>query len=222
MTNLPPEAPRRSGEEVSERWVEWRRSVDLAKYDERWEARARRGESVHGEVDAIDRLVAEHFAAPSVTLLDAGCGTGRLAIEASARGHRTVGVDLDADMIAQARLKAPELEWHVGDLATFDHRDRFDVIVLAGNIFIFCRPGAQGAIVANLARLLAPGGLLVAGWSQEREADAYRADRFVVDGEANGLVLDRAWSDWDGNRFAADGDYAVVVLTNSVRPDVER
>lgn len=219
MTNLPPEAPRRAGEEVSERWVEWRRSVDLEKYDRRWDERARRGESIHGEIDAVERLVAEHFTTSSVTLLDAGCGTGRLAIEARARGHRTVGVDLDADMITRARLKAPELEWHVSDLATFDHHDRFDVIVLAGNIFLFCRPDAHASIVRNLARLLAPDGLLVAGWSQESDPNAYRADRFVADGEANGLVLERAWRDWDGNRFTDDADYAVVVLTNSARPD---
>lgn len=202
---------------VSERWVEWRRTVDIDKYDARWNERARRGESVHGEADAVERLVADLVGRRNVSVLDAGCGTGRLAIELDNRGHRVVGVDLDPDMIERARLKAPNIEWWVGDLASFDHAERFDVIVLAGNIFLFCRPGAQAPIVRNLTRLLAPGGTLVAGWSQEGGPDAYRADDFVADGEANGLVLDRAWSDWDGNRFVDGGDYAVVVLTSSAR-----
>ncbi|MFZ9564971.1 MAG: hypothetical protein ACO3AT_07300, partial [Ilumatobacteraceae bacterium] len=53
MSNVP-------GSEVSERWVEWRRTVDLAKYDQRWESMAARGENVHGEADAVTRLIERH------------------------------------------------------------------------------------------------------------------------------------------------------------------
>ena len=38
--------------------------------------------------------------------LDAGCGTGFLAFELTARGHRVTGVDFAPAMIAQARRKA--------------------------------------------------------------------------------------------------------------------
>ena len=44
--------------------------------------------------------------------LDAGCGTGFLAFELTARGHRVTGVDFAPAMIAQARRKAAELRRH--------------------------------------------------------------------------------------------------------------
>ncbi len=40
--------------------------------------------------------------------LDAGCGTGFLAFELAARGHRVTGVDVAPAMIAEARKKAAE------------------------------------------------------------------------------------------------------------------
>src|SRR3954447_27070751 len=40
--------------------------------------------------------------------LDAGCGTGFLALELAARGHRVTGVDFAPSMLAEARRKAAE------------------------------------------------------------------------------------------------------------------
>src|SRR5262245_37948055 len=90
------------GAEVSERWAAWRREVDLVEYDARWERLAAAGGAVHGEADLIASLRPD-------AVLDAGCGTGRVAIELARRGIEVVGVDLDADMIEAARRKAPGL-----------------------------------------------------------------------------------------------------------------
>src|SRR6267142_7036770 len=46
--------------------------------------------------------------------LDAGCGTGFLAFELSARGHRVTGVDFAPAMIGEARRKAAERGVPVG------------------------------------------------------------------------------------------------------------
>ena len=67
-----------------------------------WRALAAEGKSIHGEADLVCR-----FEPGSV--LDAGCGTGRVAIELAARGIDVVGVDLDPAMLDHARLKAPSL-----------------------------------------------------------------------------------------------------------------
>lgn len=204
MTDLP-------GGQVSARWAQWRAKIDLDQYDARFDAMAARGDNVHGEADAISRLIDAHFAGRSCRILDAGCGTGRLAVELERRGHTVTAIDLDPDMVDRARPKSSTITWLVGDLATFDMKERFDIVVMIGNILNFCQPGSQPEIVRNLIGHLDQGGLMVCGWSQENGADAYRADHFVRDGETNGLSFVSAWKDWDGDPFD-DGDYAVVVL----------
>ncbi|MEM9202888.1 MAG: class I SAM-dependent methyltransferase [Actinomycetota bacterium] len=183
----------------------WNERTDVQRgddYDEKWALLAAEGASVHGEADALCRLLA------SGSVLDAGCGTGRVGIEMAARGYAVVGVDLDPEMLATARAKAPDIEWHLGDLATIDLGRRFDLIALPGNVMIFVAPGSEAAVMANLERHLAVGGLLIAGF-QLAEGRLTLAD---YDAHAAAVGLERAdrWSTWDGDRFEAKGaEYAV-------------
>lgn len=228
------------GSGVSERWVEWRRTVDLVKYDQRWEAMAARGESVHGEADAVTRLIDKHGLGERgpLSILDAGCGTGRLAIELERRelerrgrdvgGYTVTAIDLDPDMIDKARSKSSTIEWLVADLATFDvgcENTLYDVVVMAGNILNFCAPGTQAAIVRNMVNHLVDGGLFVCGWSQELRDDAYLWGDFVRDAREAGANLAETWTNWDGDTMPAStlggepvrsSDYAVIaVIKNS-------
>ncbi len=132
-----------------------------ADYDRRFTDLAATGMDMHGEAS----LVAEY--APT-SVLDAGCGTGRVAIELSRRGYDVTGVDLDEAMLAEARTKAPALTWLQGDLADpgLDFGGRtFDLIVMAGNVLIFVAPGTEGEVIRNAARWLRPGGHLITGYS---------------------------------------------------------
>src|SRR3954467_6255873 len=116
-------------------------------YQERFDALAATGQDVHGEAGFVSRL-------SPASVLDAGCGTGRVAIELARRGLDVVGVDLDPSMLEVARAKAPDLTWVQGDLAEVDLGRTFDVVVLAGNVMILLASGTEGAVVANLARHL--------------------------------------------------------------------
>ena len=52
-------------------------------------------------------------------LLDAGCGTGALAVEAARRGAEVVAVDVSGGLVDVARRRAGDdarIEWHVGDM----------------------------------------------------------------------------------------------------------
>ena len=168
-------------------------------YDDRWEELAAQGRNVHGEADFVEALQPR-------SVLDAGCGTGRVAVELARRGVDVVGVDLDPSMLEVARAKAPALPWVEADLAAVELGRTFDVVVMAGNVMIFLEPGAEGPVVANLARHLRPGGALVAGFALQPG----RLDLAAYDGHAAaaGLVLEGRWATWERQPFTG-GDYAV-------------
>ena len=88
-------------------------------YDARWRTLAAAGQNVHGEADLVESLLRE---SGGTSVLDAGCGTGRVAIELAGRGFTVVGVDADAPMLARAKSKAPDLSWVEADLADLDQR----------------------------------------------------------------------------------------------------
>jgi SAM-dependent methyltransferase len=171
-------------------------------YDASYERRAAAGENVHGEADLVMRF------APA-TALDAGCGTGRVARELARRGVDVVGVDLDDQMLSTARRKAPDLEWRCADLASIDLGRTFDVILLAGNVMIFLTPGTEGVVITNLARHLAPGGHLIAGFSlRPGQLTVEEHDRLAA---GAGLSLVDRWSTWDGDEWHPGADYQLSV-----------
>ncbi|PRC41630.1 SAM-dependent methyltransferase, partial [Mycobacterium sp. ITM-2017-0098] len=132
-------------------------------YDKRWQRLAAAGVGVHGEADLIESLL---DGSAGASVLDAGCGTGRVAIELAARGFSVVGIDADPSMLRAARAKAPQLRWIESDLVDTDtHLDEtFDLVALAGNVMIFVERGTEAAVLTQLAARLKPGGLLVAGF----------------------------------------------------------
>ena len=159
------------------------------------------GRPVHGEADYVCRFEPE-------SVLDAGCGTGRVAIELASRGIETVGVDLDAKMLEQARAKAPHLDWIHGSVADVSIGREFDAVVTAGNVLIFVEPGTETAVVANLAGHLAPEGVLISGFQLDQ---GYDLDRYDADCAAAGLVPVERFATWEGTPFVAGGSYAVSV-----------
>lgn len=144
------------GQQASSRWATTDGPRGAA-YDERFARLAASGEDVHGEATFV-----AGFQPRSV--LDAGCGTGRVAMELRRRGIESVGVDADRGMLAAAVARDPDGEWLIGDISTLVIADdtaearRFDVVVAAGNVMIFLAPGTETATVANLAAHLVPGG----------------------------------------------------------------
>lgn len=70
-------------------------------------------------------------------LLDAGCGTGALAISAAERGAEVVAIDVSQGLIDVARRRAPShlsIDWRVGDmrnrdLGIFDHVVAMDSLI---------------------------------------------------------------------------------------------
>ena len=145
------------------------------------------------------------------SVLDAGCGTGRVAVELARRGVAVVGVDSDPDMIDAARAKSPDLRWVLADLAELALPDRFDVVVLAGNVVPVRRrrparrrrrrpaPGTSPRRCARRRLRAAPG----LARTSPRTTDGARPP---------GSRLADRWATWDRQPYTG-GDYAVSAHT---------
>ena len=155
----------------------------------------------HGEVAFVQR-----YAPRSV--LDAGCGTGRVAIELARRGVEVEGVDASESMLATARRLAPDLPWVLADLADLDLGRTFDVVVMAGNVMHFTPLGTTAAVIAGCALHLAPRGVVVAGFQLGR---AYDLDTYDAEAAAAGLELAERYGTWDREPFGDTSDFAVSV-----------
>ncbi|HEX8767957.1 MAG TPA: class I SAM-dependent methyltransferase, partial [Jatrophihabitans sp.] len=97
--------------EPATRWAELTGGRSGSDYAARFARLAASGQDVHGEASFCAGLLP-----PPALVLDAGCGTGRVAIRLADLGYRTVGVDVDASMLAEARRARPELRWLAADL----------------------------------------------------------------------------------------------------------
>jgi SAM-dependent methyltransferase len=176
-------------------------------YDRRFAKLAASGVDLHGEATFVEALGVR-------SVLDAGCGTGRVAIELARRGLDVVGLDADPGMLSAARAKAPELDWVLGDLSGFDlsdggERRRFDAVVMAGNVMIFVVPGTEGAVVDHVAAHLRPGGLVVAGF--QLIPGRLSLDHYDDLAASAGLTVAQRFATWDGKPWTPGGDYAVSV-----------
>ncbi|MGN6609041.1 MAG: class I SAM-dependent methyltransferase [Jatrophihabitans sp.] len=181
-----------------------------AEYGARFDRLAAAGHDVHGEASFCARR-----APAGGRVLDAGCGTGRVAIRLVGLGFECVGVDADADMLAEARRRAPSQRWVEADLAAWRADEPFDVVVAAGNVVPLVDRGTEAAVVTNLAASLRPGGLLIAGFGLDAAhlplpAAPFGLDEYDAWCTGAGLDLVERFATWDEAAFD-DGGYAVSV-----------
>lgn len=118
-----------------------------------------------------------------VSILDIGCGDGAslLALAEALPDANLSGLDPSAPNVARARERieaaGPDLGarlriWH-GRLGDAGPDGPFDIVILDSVLYIL--PGATDRVAADLARLVAPGGLLV----HNTPADTVRNRRLV-------------------------------------------
>jgi ubiquinone/menaquinone biosynthesis C-methylase UbiE len=145
-----------------------------------WAARAAEFDtgSTHGLLSDAQRYawsarLQEWAGAKPLDVLDVGCGTGFLALQLAAAGHRATGVDAAEEMLSIARTKAAlagvTVRFEPGDAERlpFAH-DSFDLVVERHVIWTLPDPSAA---LADWRRVLRVDGrvLLIEGdWRQGR------------------------------------------------------
>jgi SAM-dependent methyltransferase len=183
------------------------------RYAERFAALAAAGHDVHGEASLCAALVP-----PGARVLDAGCGTGRVAIRLAGLGYDCAGIDSDASMLDEARRASAEVTWLLHDLADVPGLDLdppFDLVVAAGNVVPLLAEGTEAHVIASLARRLRPGGLLVAGFGLDTahlplDEAPFGLAEYDAWCTAAGLSLQRRFATWDATAYD-DGPYAVSI-----------
>jgi ubiquinone/menaquinone biosynthesis C-methylase UbiE len=96
---------------------------------------------------------------PIGVALDAACGTGRHAAYLASLGHTVIGVDSSPGMLARAREKVPQGEFHEAHLHELPLPDNsVDLVVCA---FALAHLAEIERPFRELARVLRPGGHLV-------------------------------------------------------------
>ncbi len=104
-------------------------------------------------------VVAAVSAGPGTALVDLACGTGNAALHAAGLGAHVTGVDITPELLAIAAAKpgGDAVEWVAADASATGLPDAMFDAAVSNQGIIFVEPVAM---VAELARLLKPGGKL--------------------------------------------------------------
>ena len=107
--------------------------------------------------------LAEHVGSAG-SVLDAGCGPGRLVATLAALGLDPTGCDLSPEMVAIARREHPGRRFDAADLSALPYADASFVGVVAWYSLIHTPTTDLGAPLGELCRVLEPGGHLLTGF----------------------------------------------------------
>lgn len=135
------------------------------------------------------RVIALARVQPGDQVLDVGCGTGTLALEAQRRvggAGRVAGIDPSPEQVGRARAKAAQrhvpVEFQIGVIEQLPFPDQTFDVVLSTLMMHHLPDPLKRQGLAEIARVLKPGGcLVIADFAPKKERQG-RAARFHAGG----------------------------------------
>ena len=123
-------------------------------------------------------LLGARVSAPGRRVLDAGCGTGGALSRQQRLGGAAVlaGVDIGSAAIELARTRVPEADLHVAPLVELPFDDASFDLVLTNDVLQHVPEDDVDASLAELRRVLAPGGVLLLRTNGARRLRRERED----------------------------------------------
>jgi 2-polyprenyl-3-methyl-5-hydroxy-6-metoxy-1,4-benzoquinol methylase len=198
------------GQAERARWLE-RSRADWDARAERWDARAQVNAVAPDREADLDHIWDALRLSQGARVLDAGCGSGQLAIALAERGARVTGIDLSPEMIRHARDHARDrgvdIEWRTGDVTELaDPLAVFDAI--QARVVLQFVPDVSRAL-RELRRVLKPGGRLLtsvpgalspiyrASWMRHLPGGD-PGNNYLLPWELENLMIEYGWRVIDG------------------------
>jgi SAM-dependent methyltransferase len=136
-------------------------------------------------------LLGARLRRPGLSVLDAGCGTGGFLrwLVSAYDCERAAGVDLSEEAVELTRIRVPEAELHVAPVSQVPFEDdAFDLVVFNDVLQHIPEDHVAGSL-AELRRVLRPGGTLLLRTNGARRARRERTDWRAYDRDALIAVL---------------------------------
>ena len=134
--------------------------TDLQEYTDPAAYEAENAQNPYFEIDAPFYLkLAQQV---NGTVLELGCGTGRITLLLARAGIEITGLDVVPEMLEYARQKAVDLpiRWVEGDVRSFHLDQKFDLICATGGVFnMLLTRSDQEAMLSQVRKHLAPNGI---------------------------------------------------------------
>lgn len=118
-------------------------------------------EKVHADDLAF---IGRHLSIRSGPVLDLGCGPGQMTGYLRSLGVDAAGIDMVPEFIAYAKAAHPGIEFQLGSMHHLDAGDGSVAGILTWYSLIHLPPEELDGALAELRRVMAPGGTLVAGF----------------------------------------------------------
>jgi SAM-dependent methyltransferase len=163
---------------------------------------------------------------PGGTVLEIGPGAGRWSIILAPRAERLIVVDVaqkPLEVVAERLAGAPNLECVLSDGASLAGVDDDSVdSVWSFDVFVHIRPRDQAAYLAEIARVLRPGGVAAIHHADGRNRgrapsrEGWRAPMtatlFASLARDAGLEVEREIRDWSGGGYGLDAFHDVITV----------
>jgi len=130
------------------------------------------GSTAQVHVDDL-ALIARHLSIRPGAVLDVGCGPGHLTAHLRSLDVDATGIDLVPEFVAHAHATHPDGRYGLGSMHRLPVPDRSVAGILAWYSLIHVPPDDLDAVLAELRRVMAPTGTLVAGFFDGDEVVAF-------------------------------------------------
>jgi len=157
----------------------------------------------HGEDVLIDKAIDPHS-----SILELGCGTGRITRPLLARGHQVVAVDESAEMIA----RIPETETIEATIGELRLERRFDVVLMMSYLVNVADDAERLRLLRTCAHHVRPGGSVLIQQQLPRQL----AEPVVLESERGRMEISEV-EHLSGNRVAATLTHTIGERTWSQR-----